>query len=295
MHAVCITAYKDYPQLVRLVRRLDPMFFRIYVHLDKRKSAFSDDQVEELRALGCEVHKKFGIWWGSFSHLQAIMFLMKRAVEQGGVDYVHVISGQDYPLCGPEEFKRRCDGRIFIEYTLLDEEPEHVLWRYRTYNPFFFLQGAWKVTKRLYGYLNPISRWVQKRFEINRLRFGQFTTIYKGRVWCSLPVAAAARLIQDKMARDYLKAVRTAFVPEEIFIQTYFLHSDLRHLVVNDHLRYTDWTERNGSRPAFLDETDAEVLSHSTALFARKMDSKIASKLLDIIDGKHFGGAAAPR
>jgi hypothetical protein len=97
------------------------------------------------------------------------------------------------------------------------------------------------------------------------------------------------------MAQNYLRAVRTAFVPEEIFIQTYFLHSKLRSLVVNEDLRYTDWTERNGSRPAFLDETDAESLSNSTALFARKMDSKISRRLLDIIDEKHFGDSAADR
>lgn len=292
MHAICVTAYKDQAQLVRLIKRFDPVFFRIFIHLDRRKSAFHTRDIDELRALGCEVHKKYGVWWGSFSHLQAILFLIKRAVVHDGIDYVHVISGQDYPIREWCEFERRCDGRIFLAYRPLEDEPEHVLRRYRTYNPFYFLQGAWPPTNRLYRYLNTSSVWLQKRLGIKRGRFGGYRPIYKGCIWCSLPTAAA-RLLENKAALRYLKVVRTAFLPEEIYLQTYFLHSDFKSLVVNDDLRYTDWTFRNGSLPAFLDETDARKLAKSTALFARKMDSEISAKLLDIIDETHFGLRAA--
>jgi len=287
MHAVCITAYKDHAQLVRLIKRFDPQFFKIFVHLDRRKSTFSPLQVGQLRALGCEVHKKYGVWWGSYSHLQTILFLIKRAVAHGGMDYVHVISGQDYPLREWHEFECRCDGRIFLEYGPLEHEPEHVLRRYETYNPFYFLQGAWPAANRLYRYLNPLSIWMQKRLGIKRGRFGKRRSLYKGCVWCSLPLRAA-RMLQNKSARQFLAAVRTTFLPEEVYFQSYFLDSDLGSLVVNDDLRYTDWSFRNDSLPAFLDESDASELASSTALFARKMDSKISAKLLDIIDATHF-------
>ena len=288
MHAVCITAYKDDAQLVRLIKRFDPTFFKIFVHLDKRKSIFSAVEMDRLRALGCEVHKKYGVAWGSFSHLQTILFLIRRAVAHGDIDYVHVISGQDYPLCDWQEFERRCDGRIFLRYGLLDGEPEDVLRRYRTYNPFYFLQGTSRVTNRLYRYLNSLSLWIQNRFGIKRRSVGRHWPVYKGCVWCSLPLAAAL-LLDSEAARHLLKAVRTTFVPEEIFLQTFFLHSKLRSRVVNDDLRYTDWTFRNGSVPAYLDRTDAGKLASSSALFARKMDSMTSADLLDIVDEKHFG------
>jgi len=290
MHAVCITAYKDHAQLIRLIKRFDPQFFKIFVHLDKRKSGFTAAEIDELRGLGCEVHKKYGVWWGSFSHLEAILFLINRAVAHGHIDYVHVISGQDYPLCDWQEFERRCDGRIFLEYGLLDSEPEHVRRRYYTLNPFYFLQGASPVTNRLYRHLNTWSLWTQKRLGMKRRRVGRHSPVYKGCVWCSLP-SAAARALGSKPAKQYLRAVRTAFVPEEIYLQTFFLHSEFASRVANDDLRYTDWTLRNGSLPAFLDEADAGELANSTALFARKMDSKISAKLLDIIDGKHLRSA----
>ena len=287
MHAVCLTAYKDHAQLVRLIKRFDPDFFKIFVHVDKRKSAFSPLEIDQLRTLGCEVHKKYGVWWGSFSHLQAILFLVERAVAKGDVDYVHIISGQDYPICERDEFERRCDGRIFLEYEPLEDEAEHVLRRYQTYNVFYFLQGASSFTNRLYRHLYGPSVWLQKLLGMKRTRFGNHRSIFKGCVWCSLPLQAA-RLLRSKEARQYLKSVRTAFVPEEIYFQTYFLHSELRSLVVNNDLRFTDWTFRNGSLPAFLDESDARAIGQSTALFARKMDSKISARLLDIIDERHF-------
>ena len=58
--------------------------------------------------------------------------------------------------------------------------------------------------------------------------------------------------------------------------------------VVNDDLRYTDWRRRNGSVPAYLDETDVGALLGSDALFARKVSSDISGELLDAIDDERF-------
>ncbi|MFL6753915.1 MAG: beta-1,6-N-acetylglucosaminyltransferase, partial [Sphingomicrobium sp.] len=96
--------------LRRLVQRLDPAFFRPFVHIDRR-SEIGAAQISELHALGCDVSKAYPIRWGSFTHLEAILSLMRRALSAGGFDYVHIISGQDYPLKTAEEFERQCDGR----------------------------------------------------------------------------------------------------------------------------------------------------------------------------------------
>jgi hypothetical protein len=107
-------------------------------------------------------------------------------------------------------------------------------------------------------------------------------------VWMSIPASAASELLKDPEATDFLDAIGTAYVPEEIFFQTYFLNSPMRGSIVNDDLRYTDWRKRNGSIPAFLDESDLEPLLRSKALFARKVSSDISSDLLDEIDTARF-------
>jgi len=287
MHAVLITAYKDYASLERLVRRLDRDFFKIYVHVDRR-SAIHRSQMEELERLGASVTKDYHVRWGTMTHLYAMIDLLRQAMAVGGVDYVHLISGQDYPLCDPAEFERRCGGRIFMNYACVDDDSDYIKDRYRLRNLFYFLQFGSGVSNRLYYLFDAPSRWLQRRMGLFRKRVGSFETLYKGTAWMSFPASAAVDLLGDEVARQFLKAVRTTYLPEEIFFQTYFLNSRLRGSVVNEDLRYIDWSNRNGSIPAFLDESDLEPILRSNALFARKMSSDISAELLDQIDALCF-------
>lgn len=293
MHAVLITAYTDFPSLVRLVRRLDRGFFKVFVHVDRR-SAIGAGEIEELRRLGASVTRRHRIRWGSIAHLTAILDLLQSAVREGGADYYHLVSGQDYPLFPAAEFVRRCDGRIFMNFQPLSDSDEHVRNRYELHNPFYFLQTGPRATNRLYRYVDAASLWLQKRLGKRRQKLGPFDTLYKGIVWMSFPAIAAEKVVSDATAEALFRALRTAYVPEEVFFQTCLLNSDLSGRVVNDDLRYTDWTRRDGSVPAFLDERDADAVLGSNALFARKMRSDVSAGLLDRIDAERFGGPAQP-
>jgi hypothetical protein len=287
MHAVLITAYKDFPSLLRLVRRLDRDFFKTYIHIDKRRRLSRSDR-DELSRLGAMIVSSRVVRWGSIGHLRAILDLMRLAITNGGTDYIHIISGQDYPLVGSETFRTRCDGRIFMNFEAVAESSEYIQDRYWLRNYFYFLQTGSRVVNQLARVLDPPSRWLQKRLGFRRTSFGPFSTIHKGMVWMSFPASAASELLKDPEATDFLDAIGTAYVPEEIFFQTYFLNSPMRGSIVNDDLRYTDWRKRNGSIPAFLDESDLEPLLRSKALFARKVSSDISSDLLDEIDTARF-------
>jgi len=287
MHAVLITAYKDYPALLRLVRRLDRKFFKPFIHIDRR-SRIGEAEIDELNRLGAEVSKRFVIRWGSHAHLQAILHLIAQALEHGGFDYLHLISGQDYPLWTANEFQRRCDGRIFIDYVRLDDEPRFVRERYELGDPFHFLLSWPRGVDRVHKFLFRKSRWIHRLIARRRTQFGPYDRIWKALVWSSFPASAARRLMDDPIAEEFLEAIRNTRVAEEICFATYFLNSDLAGLVVKDDLRYTDWRERNGSKPAYLDESDADAVLASGALFARKVSSTVSTKLLDAVDAARF-------
>ena len=287
MHAVLITAYKDYPALERLVRRLDYNFFKVYIHVDRR-SAIGRSQIAELERLGAFVTKRYRVRWGSISHLDAMIDLLRRSLAEGGMDYVHLISGQDYPLGDVGRFETQCDGRIFMEFAPIGDESDYIKDRYRTRNVFYFLQIGSRASNRVYRYLDHLSRWVQKRARLDRQKFGPFRALYKGTMWMSFPAAAAAELISDPLAAEFLRAIRTTYLPEEIFFQTYFLNSHLSQSVTNDNARYVDWRERHRSIPAFLDASDTEPVLRSNALFARKLSSEVSAELLDQIDAACF-------
>jgi Core-2/I-Branching enzyme len=292
MHAVLITAYKDFASLERLVRRLDREFFKVYIHLDRR-SSISGTQIGQLNRLGAWVTKRYHVRWGSVTHLYAMLDLLREAVRHGGIDYVHLISGQDYPLCNAGEFARRCDGRIFIEFNPVAAESDYIRDRYRLRNLFYFLQLGSRISNRIYPLFDRPSLWVQWRLGMSRKQFGPFETVYKGTVWSSFPAAAAAHLLEDPAAARFLRSIRTTYLPEEIFFQTYFLNSRLRGSVENDSLRYIDWRNRNGSIPAYLDASDLDAVLRSSALFARKVSSEISSVLLDEIDADCFDAGKA--
>jgi hypothetical protein len=289
MHAILITAYKDYPSLLRLVRRLDPLFFKLFIHVDKR-SRIGECQIAELRSLGAEVDKTFPIRWGSFTHLQAILHILAIALGREDVDYVHIISGQDYPLWNADEFNLRCDGQIFIDYRSLEDEAQFVRDRYELADPFHFLLSASLGSRPLHKFLtrrsHRIRSWMCKR----RTSLGPYHSLFKALVWSSFPAWAGRLISEDANAELFLDALRNTRVAEEIFFATFFLNSKARHLVVRNHLRYVQWVEKHGSNPAYLDESDAEAVLRSNALFARKVSSEHSTKLLDTIDAARFNG-----
>lgn len=288
MHAVLVTAYKDYPSLLRLARRLDPGFFKLFIHVD-RKSPIGGEQIGELEQLGAKVRKSFTVRWGSYTHLQAILQLMRAAVDDGPFDYLHITSGQDYPLWDAAEFELRCNGPIFIDSGPLEDQPPFVRHRYELSDPFHFLLNDRFGSRPLHKFLTRKSQWIRQRTGKPRTQFGPYDTLYKGPVWCSLPAAAAVRLLGDPVAEEFLAAIRNTRIAEEIFFPTYFMNSGMAAEVVKDDLRYIDWSERNGSSPAYLDESDLEAVLRSNALFARKVSSKISTRLLDAIDAARFG------
>lgn len=287
MHAVLITAYKDYNALLRLVRRFDQSFFRLFIHVDK-KSRYTDAEIQTLRSAGAEVSQIFFVRWGSHAHLQAILHLMHGAIGLGPLDYIHVISGQDYPLYDCAEFERRCDGRIYVGHEPLDELPAFIRERYELGDPFHGLLAGRFGSRRLHKFLSRRTRRFRKLIGPFRTQFGPYTNLYKGLVWCSFPAWVGARLLHDAKAKAFLSAIRNTRIAEEIFFPTYFLNSDLGRLVAHNDLRYVDWEERNGSSPAVLDFSDRDAVLRADALFMRKVSSATSTQLLDAVDEARF-------
>jgi hypothetical protein len=75
-----------------------------------------------------------------------------------------------------------------------------------------------------------------------------------------------------------------AFAPDEIFFQTIILNSALKDTVINDNLRYIDWSKKVMLPALTLTIDDADNLLNSPKLFARKFDIELDEKVLDLIN-----------
>lgn len=75
-------------------------------------------------------------------------------------------------------------------------------------------------------------------------------------------------------------------MPDYIYFQTILFNSPYLKNIINDNLRYIDWTYRRGSRPSYLDMSDYNKLITSNKIFARKFNENsqvLINKLYEII------------
>jgi hypothetical protein len=89
-----------------------------------------------------------------------------------------------------------------------------------------------------------------------------------------------ARFVESRP--DVVDFFRHVDIPDEVFFQTVLMNSELAGSVVNDNLRYIDWTR--GARPALLEARDLPALRASPKLFARKFDVCHDGEILDLVD-----------
>lgn len=279
MHAALVTAYKDFDMLERLVLRLQSLGMRVFVHIDKR-SAGAQEVVARTRALGAEAYSWYPVYWGSRSHLGALLRLMCLVIKDPNLSYVHTISGQDYPIKSAAVFDAICDGRIFMDSEPLASMPERYRERFGRYHIRDLLDPFFRVPARL----DDAAVRAQRILGVHRQRTRSHRNISKGLVWLSMPAEAARFCCESDPAKQLWRELRLTALPEEFYFQTLLNQSPFADRIEPDNRRYMDWLPRDGSRPAVLNISDYATLKNSHALFARKLDSRISRSLLETID-----------
>lgn len=216
---------------------------------------------------------------GGVNHLFAILDLLKLAVSDSRVTYVHIISGQDILVRNYNDFEQFFleSKKIYMTCKSVKNAPNEVRRRLENWVPFSNMDSRKKVIR----YVNNGFYMFQKILHRTRNRLGEFQDIYKGMVWCSLPISVAEYIVKyNESHSDFLSDLMHTLIPEEFFFQTIIMNSPFKEDVVDRNLRYTDWTGKNGSRPSFLDLTDFNSIVESGDFFARKIDLQISDELL---------------
>ena len=118
-----ILAHKNPSQLARLVKHLIDGNDSVIIHVDAKT-----DEAPFIEALaGYEnvffCSRRISVNWGGFSIVEATVSLMETMIKNVGLsDYVHLLSGQDFPLKSHQQIKRFfCDNyhRNFISFEQL--------------------------------------------------------------------------------------------------------------------------------------------------------------------------------
>jgi hypothetical protein len=269
--AYIISAYKNLDQVSRLIRRLDGEGAMFLVHVDKKTSeaeyrALADD-VGGLR--GVELLERHTCHWGGFGHVRATLKGISRLAARGfDFEYLILLTGQDYPIKSNAFIERFFAARRGTSFMLFDSLPTE--W--------------WSERGGLDRVEYPHVRFKGHHARIPvRRSFPRGLKPYGGGAYWSLSreaVEYVSRFTRDRS--DVVTFFKRVDIPDEIFFQTVLLNSPLAKTIVNDHLRYIDWTR--GPGPAVLETSDFEALASSPQLFARKFDARHDERILDLID-----------
>lgn len=280
--AIIITAYKNFEQLDFLVDFFAPCF-DVFIHVDKKSEEISKDKIALLNSKkNVYAIQKFNIKWGGKDHLNAILFLMEEALKRKGTSFIHVISGEDFPLVSCKELFRKFENEknIFLSIQPIQETSKHVQDRfyYRAWPEFLDYHTGSRGTPRIIRYAEKLARTSLKARDT--LLGYEFDKVYKGLVYVSLPADAAAYCVQfsKEHPKEY-KALKNVLISEEFYFQTILMNSSFAPRVIANDLRYCDWEFRNGSSPANLDMSDYLKILESGKLFCRKITAGISDEL----------------
>ncbi|MDE5413800.1 beta-1,6-N-acetylglucosaminyltransferase [Alkalihalobacterium chitinilyticum] len=281
--AYIILAHNKPEQLIRLINRLNEEDITFIIHYDKNSP---DSEFGELKDFFSNYNniyfsERIKCYWGGINLVRATLgclsLLQKENIQY---DYASLLSGQDYPLFSNskiKEFFYQNKGKQFMQYF----KPINV-WknedriRYYYFNNYNIRGNSFK--KFVFSNFNRII----KKLNIRRYYY-PFEEFYGGSQWWSLSKDCINYILdytrQNGKAVSFFKYV---FIPDEIFFQTIILNSDFKELVVNNHLRYIDWS--SDPAPKVLGKEDLNLLINSNKLFARKFDCNKDSEVLDLID-----------
>jgi hypothetical protein len=276
-----ILAHRDLEQLAALVARLlrDDPDDRVILHYD-RGSPESDAALARFaepfgRRLA--LVPRIRCRWGHRSQVEAILLLLEHALRTP-FDYVHLISGQDWPLrTKPEMLATLEPGALYLSL----EQPS-MPERMNAYHFHDRLQGpaahATALRYRAQLLLRSLGRsWTR----LAGPRSCPFDLDWrKGSTWWSLPRPAAEHVVAEIRPLVRSRRLHHTLCADEHAIQTMLAFSPFASRI-RDNRRFIRW-QPGRSNPDLLTATDLPALRASNAWFARKLDRASDPFFLDL-------------
>ena len=286
-HAILILAHKDFDQ----VRHLIEYFVRdcyVYVHIDKKaaitpEELHSIDSMPQVRA----VYRKYKVHWGGFSILKTEMFLLRQVLKDGDCDYVHLISGQDYPIKPLDDFLKFFEehkGKEFIRYANIPNRnwDHYTFYRFQYFFPYDYIDAPLKIREAKIR----LAVKLQKKIGLKRRIPDYFDFLYGSTQWFSITQNAVSVLLNyTKRNPTFYRRCRWTFAPEEYYIATVLGNLLPKNSIEPKDLRFIRWKYENENYPANLRKNYFHILTkQKDNLFARKLEKGKCEDLIKLID-----------
>lgn len=296
-HAFCIIAFNDYEQLVKMLQILDSEKSDFYIHIN---SLAEMPDCDRIKAATCKskVHftERVPIVWGENGVLTAQLVVLSAALEHGGYDYYHLLSGQDFPLKTLDSFdtflkeniRNNASKSQYTNYIDARVAPDRAA-RERLIH-YNWLIKYWRHPKKavrgVIRGINLISHVIQRVLCVNRLKLKPEQIGY-GSLWYSLTEACAMYVVENRdwFGKNFSKH---SFAPDEGAVQTLLINSEFKDSIYvpgkespDANLRYADYVRGNGASPYVFQVGDLQELQENRNFFARKFSESVDAEIVD--------------
>jgi hypothetical protein len=289
-HGLIVLAHGNIPDLVDVLAQFGPDCVA-YVHLD-RKVRISGEDIRLLKEQPSVrfVSRRHAVNWGGLNIVKAILLLVREAVKDPEVGYLHMITGTDRIIVKPSAFKAFFARNAGTEYLLhfplpTPYWPNGGLDRLARFDPIDLFNVRSARGKRSRNFLLH----VQQRLGLERRIPADLPPLYGGSMSWSLTRELLLHVLAELDRKPaFLRRLAFTYCPDEIALQTLIMNSPFAARVENNNLRYIDWTRKKNPQPYVLDLSNWEAMIGSGMLFARKIDRPFSDGLIERLR-EHIG------
>jgi hypothetical protein len=273
--AYLILAHANAPQLYRLVQKLTDSNTDIYIHIDEKANLQDFLFIAQLPNVYF-VTKREKVYWGAYSIVQATVNGFEQMLASGKpYDYITLLSGQDYPLKSNTaiiDFFKANTNKAFMEFYTVNDVWQEAIPRL---NKYYLTNYPFAGSTKLEILLNKL---LPKRQPPKDL-------VFVGRSqWFSITLKQAKYIVTELKTNHKLRRYFSfTWGSDEFVFQTLLYNSPFRAQMVNDNLRYIDWSA-GGASPKTFTIDDADILLQTDKLFARKFNEATDGEILNVID-----------
>jgi Core-2/I-Branching enzyme len=272
-----VLAHNDPAQLARLAASLFQPDADIYVHIDLKTPIEPFIKICEGKHI-VFIKNRVKVTWGGFSIVEATVNSFSEIL-QTKIPYSHVnlLSGQDYPVQPIESFHNFLNSNTNISFMhtlrVYDEWQEAIPRLHRYHLTDFHFKGK-HFAERIVNVLIPNRKFIKNIIPVGRSQ------------WFTIALPHLQYIVNYiNTNAQFVNFFKLTWAPDELFFQTILYNSEFREHMVNNNLRYIDWSA-GGASPKVLTMEDYHAIEASGKYFARKFNPEKSRELLETLDRK---------
>ncbi len=295
-HGFLILTHFPPEKIYHQVSRLQAPNRYFYIHFDK-KMAIDNDDAFYKKLLSQEnvtiLTNRIDVQWGSLKIIDATLALIKEALSNKTIDYLHLFSGECLPVKSAkyiDDYFIKHQGTEFMDRFVMPEKaPNHSI-TYDRINKYhlhdYFNPRSPKINDVVIKHVNSIFRKLQKIARPAGLyrRYPEgFPTLYAGSQWWSLSYAACSYIIDYVHQHpEFYRRFRHTQATDEFFFQTIMMNGPFKEKVVNESLRFISFNNAISSPNALTMEYLPDIADENK-LFGRKF-TDASKELLEYLE-----------